>query len=56
MNEFNILVVDDEESQRASITGFLRKKGFTVDEAMLQYPMYAVITSISSSPTSACRT
>lgn len=33
MNEFNILVVDDEESQRASITGFLRKKGFTVDEA-----------------------
>ncbi|MBE0644695.1 MAG: sigma-54-dependent Fis family transcriptional regulator [Bacteroidetes bacterium] len=33
MSEFNILVVDDEESQRAAIAGFLRKKGFTVDEA-----------------------
>ncbi|MFZ1731782.1 MAG: sigma-54 dependent transcriptional regulator [Bacteroidota bacterium] len=33
MNEFNILVVDDEEAQRASIAGFLRKKGFTLSEA-----------------------
>ncbi len=33
MTEFSILVVDDEEAQRASIAGFLRKNGFDVREA-----------------------
>lgn len=33
MNEFSILVVDDEEAQRTAIAGFLRKKGFAVAEA-----------------------
>lgn len=33
MSDFTILVVDDEESQRVSIAGFLRKKAFAVREA-----------------------
>jgi two-component system NtrC family response regulator len=33
MNDFHILVVDDEEAQRASIAGFLKKKGYQVATA-----------------------
>jgi DNA-binding NtrC family response regulator len=33
MIDFSILVVDDEEAQRASIAGFLRKNGYSVSEA-----------------------
>ena len=33
MNNFHILIIDDEESQRESIKGFLVKKGYSVDTA-----------------------
>ncbi len=33
MNDFNILVIDDEAAQRDAIAGFLRKKGFSLATA-----------------------